>query len=122
MIKEMACIVCPMSCHLKIELNEKNEVLSITGNTCERGKNYAQNELTHPMRMLTSTVKLKNAIYCRLPVITSKEIPKEKVFDVIKEINQIEVTAPIKINDKLIENVCGLGVDIIASRSIERVN
>ena len=116
---EMACITCPMSCHLVVELDEAGGVLSVTGNTCKRGENYARNELTHPMRMLTSTVKINNAMYPRLPVILSGEIPKDRIFDVMKAINTVSVCAPIGINDIIVENVCGLGVNVIASRSMK---
>lgn len=119
MIKEMACIVCPMSCHLQIEMNEKGEVISVTGNTCNRGERYARNEMTHPMRMLTSTVVIKNGLYSRLPVILSGEIPKDKIHEVMQALEGVEVYAPIQINDIIMENVCGLSVNVIASRSMK---
>lgn len=119
MKKEMACIVCPVSCHLEVELNEAGEVLSVSGNTCPRGEQYARNEMTNPVRMLTSTVKLKNGLYKRLPVILSAEIPKDKMFQVMDAINKAQVKAPVKIKDVIIENVCGLQVDVVASRSMK---
>jgi len=94
----------------------------VKGNTCKRGEVYARSELTNPQRMLTSTVKLEGGLYKRLPVITYAPIPKEKLFDVMNEINKIEVCAPIKINDIIIQNVCGLNVNIIASRSVEQIH
>lgn len=121
MKKELACIVCPMSCHIEVELNDNNEVISIKGNTCKRGENYARSEMTNPVRMLTSTVKLSHGLYKRLPVITSDNIPKDKIFDVMNEINKVSVCAPIKVGAIIISNVCNLGVDIIASRSVEKV-
>ena len=121
MIKEMACIVCPMSCHLTITLGEENEVICVSGNTCKRGENYARNEMTNPQRMLTSTVVLENGPYRRLPVILSGEISKDKMFDVMDALKDVVVYAPIRINDIIIENVCGLSVNVIASRSVEKV-
>lgn len=120
MIKEMACIVCPMSCRLQVTLNDNNEVESVTGNTCPRGEKYARNEMSNPMRMLTSTVKLEKGLYSRLPVILSGEIPKGNMFEVMKELESIIIYAPVKINDIIIENVCGLSVNVIASRSVKR--
>lgn len=72
------------------------------------------------MRILTSTVKLKDGLYKRLPVITSNEIPKDKLFDVMSKINEVEVCAPIAINAIIIEHVCGLNTNIIASRSVKK--
>ncbi len=120
--KEMVCIVCPIGCQLKAELNEQGEVISVTGNTCARGDVYARKELTNPTRMLTSTIKIKGAIYERLPVITSSDIPKGKLFDVMQTLLNLEVEAPVHNKDIIIKNVCGLGVDIIASRTMEKVS
>ena len=98
------------------------EIISVTGNTCPRGEQYARNELTHPMRQLTSTVSIKNALYKRLPVILSGEIPKEKIFDVMEQIHKASIEAPVKIGDIVIADVCGLGVNVIASRSMEAIS
>ncbi len=120
--KEMICIVCPMSCHLEVEQDADGTILNISGNTCPRGKAYATSELTHPTRMLTSTVALEQAHINRLPVITSGEIPKAMIRDVMAEIHRTKVCAPVRINDIIIENVCGLDVHIKAGRSVERID
>ncbi len=114
--KELVCIVCPISCHLSCEIN--GDVIEVSGNNCPRGKSYAINELTNPLRMLTSTVKINNALYPCLPVMTSKEIPQHAIFKVMEVINTVEVDAPVKINQVLVEDVLGLGVDIIATRTM----
>jgi CxxC motif-containing protein len=119
---EMICIVCPMSCRLVIDVDDAGAVLSVAGNSCNRGDVYARKELTNPTRMLTSTVKISGAIYDRLPVITSSDIPKGMMFEVMKALANVEVVAPVKANDIIVENVCDLGINIIASRSMERVN
>jgi CxxC motif-containing protein len=119
-VKEMACIVCPMSCHLKVELDENGKVLQVSGNTCPRGEVYARAEMTNPVRMVTSTVVLKDGPYKRLPVILSGMIPKGEIFHVMEEINKVKVCAPVHINDIIIENIAGLHVDLLASRSMEK--
>ena len=119
--EEMACIVCPMSCHLLVGLDKDGQVVSVTGNTCRRGEDYARQELTSPTRILTSTVKLEGGLYRRLPVITSGNIPGNKMKDVMREINKVSTSAPVQIGNIIIENVCGLGVNIIASRTMEKI-
>ena len=114
---KLTCIICPRGCSL--EVDEVNKLVS--GNTCNRGAVYALQELEHPMRTLTSTVKIKGAMYPRLPVITSKPIEKEMIFEVMKVINEMEVEAPIACNQVLLENPCGLDCTIIASRSMEKI-
>ena len=120
--KELTCIVCPMSCHLEVTVGNNGEIISVMGNTCKRGDKYARTELTNPVRMLTSTVKLEGGLYKRLPVITSDNIPKGKMTEVMEAISEVTVEAPVKIKDVIIENVCGLGVDIVASRSMEKID
>lgn len=117
---ELPCITCPMSCHLTAKLNEKGSVLSVTGNTCLRGEAYARAELTNPVRTLTSTVRIENGTQRRLPVITSGQIPKDKMFEVMEEIHKIRVCAPVKENDIIIKNVCNLDIDIVASRTVKQ--
>ncbi len=112
-IREFTCIVCPRGCHLVID-----DKLNVTGNTCNRGKEYAINEVTNPMRNITSTVKIESKSVNRLPVKTSNNIPKGKMFLVMKELNKVSVKAPIKMNEVIISNVLGLGVDIIATRDV----
>ena len=78
MMKELICICCPRGCHLKVD-EEKKEV---TGNACPRGKEYGINEVTNPVRVVTSTVKITGANLRRLPVKTDKPIPKGKIFEI----------------------------------------
>lgn len=117
-MKEMICIQCPMGCHLKVD--KKNDELIVTGNTCPRGKAYAQSEIMHPCRTLTTTVKINGSNYERLPVISSQPIEKEMIFDVVRSLKLVEVEAPIMRNDIIVKNICGTNVDIVASKTMNR--
>ncbi|MCD2492995.1 DUF1667 domain-containing protein [Lacrimispora sp. NSJ-141] len=112
------CIVCPASCHIQVELYEDGKIKKITGNTCRRGMDYAISEITAPVRMVTSTVAVEGGNTKRLPVVTSSPVPKEKIFAVMEQIHKIMVCAPVSVDDIIISDVCGLGVDVVASRSI----
>ena len=112
------CIVCPASCHIQVEMDENKKVKAVTGNTCKRGLEYARTEVTAPVRMVTSTVAVEGGTVRRLPVVTSASVPREKIFAVMEEIHRIRVCAPIEINDIIIKNVCGLGVDLVSARSV----
>ena len=114
-MKELICITCPRGCHLQVDDN-----LNVTGNMCPRGATYAKAELTHPVRMVTSTVAVDSQIEARLPVKTKDPIPKELIFPVMEEIENVVVKAPIKIGDVVIKDVLGCGVDIVATKDIER--
>ena len=112
--KNLICIVCPKGCHLTIDEN-----MNVSGNSCKRGEVYAKAEVTHPTRMITSTVKVNGGSLSRVSVATSAPIPKEEIFNVMAEINKASVTAPVKIKDVIIKNVLGLGVDIVATRNVK---
>ena len=92
---------------------------NVTGNSCIRGEKYGKQEATDPKRTLTSTVKIKSKIIRRLPVITSGDIPKDKVKEVVRYLDNVEVSAPIKVKDVIVNNVMGLGVDIVSTRTID---
>ena len=114
-MKEFICIECPKGCRLKVD-----DQMNVTGNTCLRGKTYAINELTCPKRVITSTVVIESKLVARMPVMTEQEVPKEKMFDIVKALDEVRLVAPIKCRDVVIENVCDTGVNIIATRTIEK--
>ncbi len=120
MLKEMICITCPIGCHLTIR--QDGDDIEVTGNTCPRGKQYAIAELTNPTRMLTTTVVIKNALYHQLPVISSAPIPLDKIEETMKLLKEVAVTAPIYEKDIIMKDIFGLGIDIIASRSMKKVD
>ena len=115
-MKDCICIVCPKGCHLHID-----DDLNVSGNSCLRGEIYGKNEATNPMRNLTSTVKLSGSVNLnRLPVKTSNDIPKGKMFEVMKELTNIEAKVPVVAGDVIVKNILGLNVDVIATRTVKR--
>ncbi|MBQ8250150.1 MAG: DUF1667 domain-containing protein [Clostridia bacterium] len=111
MKRTLTCIVCPLGCTLEVEL-DKGNVISVSGNTCVRGKEYAVTECISPMRTVTSTVKCDDG---RLVAVkTSRPIPKEKMFDCVKIINNSLAHLPIGIGDVIIKDV--YGSDIVATQ------
>ena len=114
---KLVCINCPRGCKLDVE--NKNGEIIVSGNLCPRGKQYAINEMTNPLRTITTTVAINSIKYNRLPVITSNPVPKDKMMDVINNLKNICVKVPIKMGDVIVENIIGLGSNIIASKSIE---
>jgi len=113
-MKELICIMCPKGCHLSVD-----DDLNVTGNTCPRGVTYGKQEVTDPRRYLTSTVRLNSKHSRRLPVISSGDLPKARVSDVVKYLDTVEVSAPVNVKDVIVKDVLGLGVDILATRTIK---
>lgn len=116
MIKELVCIGCPMGCALTVGI--EGAVIQVSGNACPRGEKYAKNEVTCPMRMLSSTVALEGADLARLPVKLQREIPKDRLMDCMNQIRRTSVRAPVTIGSVIIHNCANTGVDVVATRSV----
>ena len=92
---------------------EDGKVVSVDGNFCKRGVTYANDECTNPRRTVTSTVRCLDGSI--VAVKTENTIPKEKMFEVMKEINSAVAEDNLKIGDVIIENVCGTGANVVAT-------
>ena len=119
--KELICINCPMGCMLSVDIDDNGE-MTVSGNTCPRGDIYARKELTDPTRIVTSTVPVNNGEIPVVSVKTATDIPKGKIRDVMKALAGVSVDAPVVIGDIIVPDVAGTGVDIIATRNINKVS
>ena len=90
-IKELICICCPKGCHLRVDTAND---YAVTGNACPNGAAYGKEELTHPTRIITSTVRITGGLYPRCPVKTAQAVPKEKMFSVMAALNTAALQAP----------------------------
>ena len=111
----LICITCPKGCHLTVD--EENDY-KVTGNACPRGAEYGRNEMLHPVRVITSTVKIEGADIARLPVKTDRPLPKEKMFDCMQLINSLSAKSPVKVGQVLAGNILGTDVNIVATKSL----
>ena len=119
--KVMNCIMCPMGCEMTVTL-ENGKFAGVTGNSCPRGARYAESEVTDPRRMLTTTVRIKGGLLPLLPVVSADVLPKEKIADCAGHLRNVVVEAPVQAGDVIVPDILGLGVDIVASRDMARVN
>ena len=115
--REFVCIRCPLGCNISVDM-EGEEIKNITGNTCPRGADYVTKELTDPRRIVTSLVKVKGGELPVVSVKTAADIPKGRIRDCIKEIKDIELSAPVHIGDIVAEDICGTGVNIVATANV----
>ena len=115
MQKNIICVSCPMGCGITVDLNDNGEVISVKGNTCKRGDAYARTECTHPVRSLATTVKVSGGVHNVVPCKSKGALPNEKSMDCMEAIAKVEVKAPVKLGDVLVENICGTGIDIVAT-------
>ncbi len=115
-VKKLTCIECPIGCDVEVTL-ENGKVLSVTGNTCPRGKLYAENEVVCPKRVVTSSVRAVTGEM--VSVKTDKPVPKSEIFEVMQKINAVKCELPVKIGQVLLENVSE-GVNLVVTTNMER--
>ena len=115
------CIICPTGCEIEVTKQGK-KVIDVKGFTCDRGKEYAIEEVVSPKRVLTTTVNIENARILFLPVRTNKPIPREKLIQCMKALRKVVVRPPIQVGDVIAKNILGLGADVVATRSVEAIS
>ena len=117
MEKNFVCIVCPNGCSLHAV--KEGEEITVTGNKCPKGLEYAKTELTNPVRTLTTSVATRFKERPVLPVRTNGPIPKGEVKSAMKVINSIVVDKEKSCGDVIVENFMGFGVDLIATDDLK---
>ncbi len=110
------CILCPNGCELA--LAKKDDEYEVTGNFCKKGVQYAIDEYEHPVRTVTSTVRTSSRKRPRISVKTDKPISKDKIFELMRLLNDILVEKPTSCGDVLRENILGTDVSIVATGEI----
>jgi len=118
--KMLHCICCPLGCEITASL-EDGQVVAVCGNSCPRGEKYAREELTAPQRMLTMTVRILQGKLPLLPVVSARALPKERISDCARALRRITAKAPVRAGDVIVPDLLGLGVDIVASRDMDRI-
>ncbi len=118
------CTTCPSECLLTVEVERSPEVAvvevrAVTGFSCPRGDTFAHQELTCPMRVLTTTVAVSGGDEVLLPVRTAEAIPLEFHAQAMDLIRGLEVKAPIRMGDVVLEDLLNTGIDLIASMNID---
>lgn len=122
MIKsEITCIGCPMGCSLIVSM-ENDKIICVNGHECKRGEEYGIRECTNPTRMLTSTVEVEGGDMKMLSVKTDRDIPKDKIFECVKELKDIVLYAPITMGEIIIPNVLNTGINIIATKTVKEIS
>lgn len=119
-VRQLTCIGCPMGCSLTVEL-EQGIPKKVTGNTCPKGAEYAKKEVVDPRRIVTSTVRVLGGAAPVVSCKTAQDIPKAMIFDIIAALARCTVPAPVAMGDVLLPNVCGTGVNVVATKAVAKV-
>jgi len=123
MKKELTCVICPNGCQLQAEIQEGEQpvVTDVTGYLCDKGPEWARQEILNPMRTIASNVLVEDGDFPMVSVRTDSPIPLKRIFEVMKEIKAARLKAPVRIGDVIIEKVAGLTCNIIATRNVQRI-
>jgi len=108
----LICINCPKGCELEVSVD--GDKVAVSGQGCPRGEEYGRAEATNPVRMVTGLVKVAGSRR-PLPVKTRTAVPKGRISDITNLLANTTVIAPKRIGDVIIQDVCGTGVDVVAT-------
>ena len=121
-MRNLICIVCPMGCSLEVDDSGGKDALYVTGNKCQRGKDYAVEEIRAPKRVVTATCAINGQARVssikRVPVKTATPCPKEKISALLQDIYKVKITLPVKMGDVVIADWNGSKIDIVAARTL----
>lgn len=115
MERNLICIICPRGCSLKADISAQG--VSVTGNACPKGEEYAINECTNPVRTVTATVRVSNRYNTMASVKTAVPVAKDQMMDVMKVLRNTKIQAPVSIGDVILSDVCGS--DIVVTKAVD---
>lgn len=115
-IAAYTCICCPLGCRIEVALDENGQVSEVSGYTCKRGADYAAQEAVAPERMVTAVLCVSGCLE-PVSVKTQRPVPKAAMKDVLAAVAALRLDAPVAAGDVLIEDVCGTGVAVVATKS-----
>ena len=115
MERNLTCIICPRGCQLTVKID--GDKTTVSGHSCPKGLQYGIDEVSAPMRTITSAVRVSNRHDTMVSVKTANPIPKDKIFELMDVIRTSSVDAPVRAGSKIIKKICG--TDIIATCNID---
>lgn len=114
MKRDLVCIVCPKGCNLNCEMT--GGTVTVTGNTCPKGAEYAIRECIAPVRTVTAVVRVANRNNTMVSVKTEAPVPKESMMDVMAHLHSLRVNAPVKIGEVI---SVAFGTNIIITKAVD---
>ena len=118
--RSFVCITCPRGCLLAVDIGADRSVTAVRGNACKRGEDYARAEVVDPRRSLTSTVRVEGGVMKRLPVRSSAALPLHRLREAARALDAVVARPPLTCGSIVMADILGLGIDIVATDSLER--
>jgi len=118
MNKEIMCVLCPNSCHLKIEYDENTKTItSLTGGTCKRAHDFALQEITNPMRTLTFSVLVSGGTLPLVSTRSEEQIPLTDISKYTAKLKELQLSAPVISGDVVYQDD---SCKIIATKTVSK--
>lgn len=118
--KKLICVSCPVGCEISVK-TEGDRVVEITGNRCPRGETYARQETIAPMRVLPTSIKVRNGEWPLVSVKTDRPVPKHLIAEIMKLVRTLAVEAPIGIGQVIAEDLLSTDANLVATRNVHRI-
>jgi CxxC motif-containing protein len=118
--EKVICVTCPKGCTLTV--TREGQTIVKVDNGCKRGHEYARQELTDPRRMVATSVRIKNSLHPLLPVYTSAPFPKPRIPELLAILREVEINAPVSLDQTILTNVLETGIDIYASKEMKKIS
>jgi CxxC motif-containing protein len=112
----LTCVLCPVGCELEVAGSKDSP--EVRGNQCEKGVDFAIEEVLNPKRNLATSVPLRNRPAIMVSVRLSARVPRELVFPILAEIAGLRPDPPVRRGQVLIPDVLGSGADVIVTRTV----
>ena len=118
--RELTCVVCPNGCSIVVNVdNDENPVVTkVQGNICPRGEAWARQEVENPMRTIASSVPVQGGDFPLASVRTNRPIPLAGIGEVMKEIRQVTLEAPVEIGQTVLSRPAGYDTEVIVTRRV----
>ena len=117
---EMICIVCPLGCKLEASQDEDGRI-QVKGFRCPKGNEYAKREISDPRRILMMVVRVRGGHLPVVSVKTAEPIPKNVLRDAVAAVSEIEISAPVKAGDPIVDDLLDTGVPVVATNNIRKI-
>jgi len=116
MNKKLVCIVCPVGCRLTV--TGTIDDMAVSGEGCKKGIAYAHEEMTNPVRMVCTTVKIDGGVHSVIPAKTDRAIPDKYKLEVVKAVKDVVLKSPVRVGDIIMSDLFGTGVNLVAERDM----
>lgn len=120
--KKIICTNCPLGCKINLIYADADEVevIEAQGNRCKRGLEFAKQEITDPLRVVVTSIRVEDGEIPMASVRSDKPVPLRLMEEIMDVIRQTKVSAPVKRGDIIIENILNTGANIISTRTVNR--